>query len=437
MKTPKLLLFVILLLFLLLLLNLYMTWKMRYEPSDPRDRSTPNDTTLLTERVKNKAERARMESYLQEFQNGQNIIKTITLPSGEIIDFIDLYSQPALRKHKISREQVQMAPSTIPKLAQGDTMIRSKDYLTRNMIYDLTGDTCPAGAIPIRRLTMQTLTRFETLEDFFHKGHGYIKPPCGGDGGSSAGHEYAHAYRNVDNWGAESNLNLWDNYVEKADEFSLSQMWVVRGSGDNLETLEAGWQVYKDLYGDWGPHLFIYFTPDNYGDGGGYNLSTGDFVQVNSSVYIGGGFTHHSSLDGTQYFIKLLIYKDGENGNWWLKYGDTWVGYWPRSLFDSNGLYDHAAEVDYGGEIVNTRTDGRHTRTDMGSGHWPSEGYGAAAYHRNIKYVDTDNYYRNSTGMTASRSNSNCYDISLTSSSGSWEVYFYFGGSGYNTSCPD
>ena len=56
-------------------------------------------------------------------------------------------------------------------------------------------------------------------------------------------------------------------------------MWVYRGSGANLDPVEAGWQKYQDLYGDANPHLFIYFTPDNYGAGGRYNTSCTGWVQ--------------------------------------------------------------------------------------------------------------------------------------------------------------
>lgn len=435
MRTSKSLLFVVVLLFILVIGNIIFSFRQMGQNQDPNDRNDTNITDTVIEKVKNAKERARMQTYLNEYQKGQKIIKSIVGPSGEIIDFVDLYSQPSLRKHKITRDQIQFFPSSFPKEVGRDSIPKQVEYKTSNMLFELTGDTCPVGAIPIRRLTMKTLTSFETLEDFFHKSHGYINPPCGGDGGSAAGHEYAHAARSISNWGAESVLNLWDNYVEKSDEFSLSQMWVTRGSGANLETLEAGWQVYKDLYGDWRPHLFIYFTPDNYGDGGGYNLSTGDFVQVNNSVYIGGGFTNYSSLNGTQYTIKLMILKDHENGDWWLKYGDTWVGYWPRSLFDANGLHNQSSNIDFGGEIVNTQTDSRHTKTDMGSGYWPYQGYGYAAFHRNVRYIDLSYFYNNATGLSATRTNSNCYDINLVESGGSWGVYFYFGGSGYNSGC--
>jgi len=435
MKTQRILLIVVISLILLVAINIVISVRQPQQKKVDYDNTEPNDTAFAVERVKSPEERARMENYLAEYQKGQKIVKTIISPSGEFIDCIDLYTQPGVRMNKIERNEIQFAPKTWPEFMKEDSIVQPAEIETPDMLFMITGDSCPKGAIPVRRLTMETLTRFETLEDFFRKGHGYIIPPCGGGGGSSAGHEYAHAARSVANLGAESVLSLWSPYVEKSNEFSLSQIWVVRGSGSNRETVEAGWQVYKDLYGDWRSHLFIYFTPDNYGSGGGYNLTTGAFVQVNNTVYIGGGFTNYSSLGGSQYTIKILLYKDGTNGHWWLRYGNTWVGYWPRNRFDDNGLRNQADRIDYGGEIVNTRPNNRHTRTDMGSGHWPYEGYSYAAYQRNIKYVDVSNYYQNATGLNVSYTSDMCYDIHLYESSSSWGVYFYFGGSGYNTYC--
>ena len=112
--------------------------------------------------------------------------------------------------------------------------------------------------------------------------------------------------------GVEKVCLIFGNPTRSApDGSTLSQMWVVRGSDSNKETIEGGWQKYRDLYGDWRSRLFIYFTPDNYGSGGCYNLTCGAFVQVNNSVYIGGGFTNYSSHGGPQHTFKLL-YKDGE-----------------------------------------------------------------------------------------------------------------------------
>ena len=153
-------------------------------------------------------------------------------------------------------------------------------------------------------------------------------------------------------------------------------------------------------------------------------------------MYIGGGFINYSSAGGSQYEFKLMLLKDHNNGHWWVKYGNTWVGYWPRNLFDGNGLQDRGDVIDFGGEIVNTSPGGAHTATDMGSGYWPYQGYGNAAYQRALRYIDTSYTYRKATGLNDSRTDRDCYDIDMHSSSGSWGEYFYFGGSGHNSSCP-
>jgi hypothetical protein len=310
---------------------------------------------------------------------------------------------------------------------------------------------CPRGSVPVRRLTIEELQRFRNLDDFHKKvpshlaGSGAPSPAERGAAsseepprdGPTSEHQYAHAEQRVRNWGAESHLNLWSPYVERSNEFSLSQMWVVRGSrsDSSLETVEAGWQVYRDKYGDSRARLFIYFTPDNYGSGGCYNLDCGKFVQTNNSIVIGGPWSQYSAIGGSQYSVKLLLLKDGTNGHWWLKHGDVYVGYWPRTLFDSAGLRDEGAEVDFGGEIIDRQVNSVHTRTDMGSGRFPSGGFGYAAYQRALRYVDMTRTYR-TPSLTAYRSDAYCYDISLrTSSSSTWNPYFYFGGAGYSSNC--
>ncbi|MCP4386139.1 MAG: neprosin family prolyl endopeptidase [Hyphomicrobiales bacterium] len=385
-------------------------------------------------------ERKRMEEYLRRYVAEETIITTLKLPSGEVIDCVDIYRQPALRRTGMEAHKIEFKPRGDPeddkeresKVSEKDVDPASLRQLTAaRQDYGADGIICPEKTIPIRHLTMEILLNFETLDDFFHK-----NPPHTANGPNNL-HQYAHAYRNGDNWGAQSVLNVWSPYTERSSEFSLSQIWVVRGSGDNLETVETGWQKYRDLYGDYRPRLFIYFTPDAYGSGGCYNLSCSAFVQVNNSVYIGGGFTNISSHPhpSPAWEFKIRWQKDGTEGHWWLKYGDTWVGYYPRSLFDSNGLRNRASTVDFGGEIIDEQPGGRHTRTDMGSGHYPGDGFGYAAYQRQIRYITTNNVWGVRPSLTDTRSDSDCYDISVANSSGSWERYFYFGGGGYWAHC--
>jgi hypothetical protein len=45
-------------------------------------------------------------------------------------------------------------------------------------------------------------------------------------------------------YGAKASLNVWSAKVASPAEFSLSQIWVISGSfGNDLNTIEAGWQV--------------------------------------------------------------------------------------------------------------------------------------------------------------------------------------------------
>jgi hypothetical protein len=165
--------------------------------------------------------------------------------------------------------------------------------------------------------------------------------------------------------------------------------------------------VYPGKYGDANARFFIYFTPDNYGNGGltrgCYNLDCSGFVQVSNQYAIGGTFSSYSTPGGEQKYATVEWFKDGTTGAWWLRRSGVWVGYYPRSLFDSNGIRDKASRVVFGGEIVDDRnnpwdnlwgTGGRHTKTDMGSGRKPSTSpsaahYGFEAFQRHILFTDT------------------------------------------------
>lgn len=125
--------------------------------------------------------------------------------------------------------------------------------------------------------------------------------------------------------------------------------------------------------------------------------------------------------------------QDPKLGNWWMGLGDkTLVGYWPAELFTH--LADHATTVEWGGEVVNTRASGRHTTTQMGSGHFPDEGFGKASYFRNLEIVDSDNSLVPVQDVTILAENTECYDIK-SSSSNEWGTYFYYGGPGFNPRC--
>jgi hypothetical protein len=149
-------------------------------------------------------------------------------------------------------------------------------------------------------------------------------------------------------------------------------------------------------------------------------------------VIIAGAMTPVSVYGGTQYNVTIGFFRDqGGSHDWWLKYNGIWVGYYPSNWFDSAGLLDKSGGIQFGGEVVNDNTDGVHTTTDMGSGHFPSEGFQHSAYIKRIKYLTMDNMLTEDPNLIAGATNPEYYDTALYSSSDTnWLTYMYFGGPG-------
>ena len=252
-------------------------------------------------------------------------------------------------------------------------------------------------------------------------------------------HKYAYATQSATCYGTEGNINAWPVYVEWSDEFSLGQLWLVRGSGAALQTLEVGQQTYKDLYGDWQPHLFTFYTTNNYtqqGDNmGGYNESVAGWVQYATTIHPGALSSPLSQFGGAQYQMALKIQL--WQGNWWLRVNGTWIGYYPASLYSTTGLRSQADRLDWGGEIVDSGAHPGTTETDMGNGHWPYEGWQHCAYMNNLRYQSATNGTMTDYNGTGVAPMPNCYDIETHMNSGtSWGSYFWWGGSGRNSGCP-
>ncbi|KAG6736219.1 hypothetical protein POTOM_061054 [Populus tomentosa] len=203
----------------------------------------------------------------------------------------------------------------------------------------------------------------------------------------------------------------------------------------NSACLKSGsLEVSPDLYGDNRTRLFTYWTSDAYQATGCYNLLCTGFIQINNEIAMGASIFPVSGYRGSQYDISLLVWKDPKEGNWWIQFGNDYVlGYWPGFLFSY--LTDSATMIEWGGEIVNSESDEQHTTTEMGSGHFPEEGFGKAGYFRNIQIVDGSNSLRDPKGLGTFTEQSSCYDVQ-NGRSGDWGTYFFYGGPGRNPNCP-
>ncbi|XP_057472373.1 uncharacterized protein LOC130760966 [Actinidia eriantha] len=369
----------------------------------------------------NRLKRAR--AYLSKINKPS--LKTIQSPDGDVIDCVLSHLQPAF-DHPQLKGQKPLEPPERPKGNDSEDTGTEKFQL-----WTVSGESCPEGTIPIRRTTESDVLRASSVRGFGKKlGRGVRRDTLSSD------HEHAVAFVNGDRYyGAKASINVWAPRVTDEHEFSLSQLWVISGTfGRDLNTIEAGWQVSPKLYGDNYARFFTYWTTDAYQATGCYNLLCSGFVQTNNKIAIGAAISPRSSYSSRQFDIAIMVWNDPKHGHWWLEFGPgLLVGYWPSFLFTH--LRNHASMVQFGGEIVNTRSMGHHTSTQMGSGHFADQGYGKSSYFRNLQVVDWDNNLISLSNLHLLADHPNCYDIKAGKNSG-WGNYFYYGGPGRNLRCP-
>jgi Neprosin len=391
-----------------------------------------------------------MNNHLVRHYQGIEAVHSFVDENGSVFDCVPIEQQPALKQGA--------APATPPDLPTSDAEPRAAQGLAEasgraaEHIMQLAPNRkdqhgnimhAPDGTIPMRRLTMQNLRRFQTLRQFFQKSpYGSGKPPRPGDitpssqqgGGGTAAvavaatHRWAHAFQTVDNHGGHSFLNVWDPPIGANQVFSLSQHWYTAGSGANLQTAEVGWQVYPQMYGNTKPVFFIYWTADDYKSLGCYNLTCPAFVQTNNKWAIGGAISPWSTVGGAQKEIEVSFFLT--QGRWWLYVGGgaavNAIGYYPVSLYRNGAMATQATGIDYGGETVGTTS-----WPPMGSGAFANQGWQHAAYQRDIRY------YPSAGGnlvasLNPAQASPQCYTVAVSKLNPSWNETIFFGGPGGN-----
>ncbi|VAH72973.1 unnamed protein product [Triticum turgidum subsp. durum] len=303
-------------------------------------------------------------------------VKTIQSADGDIIHCVPAHLQPAFDHPTLRGQKPEAEPEERPKIS-ADAAEEEGDAVFPQAWSD-GGESCPGGTVPIRRTTESDLRR----------------------------------------------------YTGSLRRYGMKP----RAAGVRRDSTSDGHEVSPQLYGDNSPRFFTYWTSDAYQATGCYNLHCSGFVQTNRRIAIGAAISPASAYNGRQFDISLLIWKDPRRGHWWLQLGSgPLVGYWPSSLFSHLG--GHANMVQFGGEVVNTRPSGSHTPTQMGSGHFPREGFNRAAYFRNVQVVDWDNNLLPARDLRLVADHPACYGIQ-GGYNRAWGNYFYYGGPGRNVHCP-
>lgn len=396
-----------------------------------------------------------MKKYFEDREReiDERFITKTYYDGNDKISCIDMYHQPGLSSNSkvpnlLRSEPLIATPPPTPFTQTSNTVSLNEANGIKTTFEISNTPKCSQGTIPLLRVKLEDIARFKTLTDYFKKEPNFNRNFEDGKRSPTSRaispvHEYATVRKSVYNWGAAAFLSLNKPLIESKTDFSLSQIWVSGGNSQSgtLETVEAGIQAYPTKYRDSIPRLFVYFTPDNYGPESCYNRDCDGkgkpgFIQTDNSIVLGGKFPNYSIVGGEQIEVSMEIIRDSTNGNWWLKVGNKWAGYWPTGLFDASGIKNQAERVIWGGEVYDSNTT-RHTTTEMGSGRFASEGFGKAAFQRQLKLVDTSNYYQTLTNPVLSEDKPNCYSLNYFQDDGSsWGSHFYFGGKGYSSICP-
>ncbi|XP_028791302.1 uncharacterized protein LOC114747178 [Neltuma alba] len=356
-------------------------------------------------------------------------IKSIKSHDGDIIDCVHILNQPAFDHPKLKNHKIQVRPTFLPK---GRRLTESKPIA---QMWHHSG-SCPERTVPIRRTTKEDILRpsgsFQQHGKKDNKSIPNLETP-----------------RRIVRKGVRRDWNFFSEggrrvlQEEKFDTVHSKETgphllllffgldWF--NDTDNAESIEAGWQIHPMLYGDDKPRLFAYWTSDSYEHTGCYNLKCPGFVQVSNTVLMGATLQPLSDDGGSQYGISILIWKDPRSGNWWMRFGDTDVGYWPASMFDR--LSESVSIIQWGGEVMNKKSEGKHTTTEMGSGYFARAGFGRASFFKDISIVNEENYFVTPKYFSTFAGKPMCYDIVLSDYSDDWGANFYYGGPGRNPFC--
>uniref|UniRef100_A0A0E0CSJ5 Neprosin PEP catalytic domain-containing protein n=1 Tax=Oryza meridionalis TaxID=40149 RepID=A0A0E0CSJ5_9ORYZ len=283
---------------------------------------------------------------------GQQVNRTIQAEDGDIYDCVDVNLQPTCKHPMLKDHKIQMEPSSFPIGLD----IQSPLEVAFSQA-QLSTINCPIGTVPILRNNVDTkmVQRIGTLAS-------NDKQQLG------AGIKYWDEI-----YGIRASINVYDPKVKK-DSKDLSASWIQIDNGPKI------------------------------GHGVGIGVGSSDneklnkscidhncpgFVQVSHSVGLGGRVHPISIYNGPQYVINVLIFKDPKTKNWWLAYGEnnTLIGYWPSSQFSF--MKDKGDFAFFGGYVQGPTAASYPPQ--MGSGHFASEGFGKAAFIRNIQVIKDEN----------------------------------------------
>ncbi|XP_065036735.1 protein neprosin-like [Musa acuminata AAA Group] len=334
-------------------------------------------------------------------------VRSFQSGKGDIFDCVDMFKQPAFDHPLLRNHKIQMRPTAFPEGKGAPRSINASSHSK------LMGFSCPKGTVPIRRTTKEELLTARSLSEKSRNSTRklYIAQSYYRAGVISFMGNY---------YGAKAALNVWKPYVEGDDQYSAALVSVTRDGND----IQAGWMNNDD------PVRCI-------------NTLCPGFVTT-GELPLGAQMSWISQYNdpNKQHAKRFHLFRDANTKNWWLKVGriGVLVGYWPSELIPKL-TSDGAKEIFWGGQVYpgNKRIK-RLRNLEMGSGHFPEEGYAKAAFVSKIMYALHDGpelINPSSDQIDQSVDKPSCYDVDPDVQYSEERGYYIFYGGKPNNFCPD
>jgi len=378
------------------------------------------------------ARREEVDRYIaEEIYQGATIVDSVALPSGDVVDFLDRSTLPAL-------------PYGLPSVPTEDLTLPPGVELGMSELEQIPELIALAStATPFHRPTFWPYIMGETdatsVED-------YLDRYTVGGQPTSSEHLYAGFASLAPNRGVTGFMNQFRPQVEQGS-FSLMEFAVacpeigvaqelIGGviSVDKLNPFGTNGQALTD--GE--PRMHIEFAHVDPATGQiryNWDGSRGEFVANPLRARHRPGETVPVSVLGGAQMEHLFTVFQSPNGDWWIVYQGELLGYYPASLFTM--LNGGACRTHFYGEVARWKPAAPTgwVKTEMGSGKFPEAGNLSAAYVRNPRYYDSLWLSKNAENapITKLATKPKCYNQSeLGPGTIPGERVFYLGGPGGN-----
>ena len=170
------------------------------------------------------------------------------------------------------------------------------------------------------------------------------------------------------------------------DDHSIMQIWLQNYDKPQLQSIEGGWTVDKNLNGDTIAHVFTYYTTNGYtqdgNDLGGYNRMFAGWVQYSASIFPGIRINgaQHAGRNAARYRHQVPAL----SGQRWIAVQRQLDGLLPRQPFQRRIVND-AEWFGFGGEVYSSLAIPRRPKIRWAAAGRPPDGWTQAAFARNLR----------------------------------------------------